>query len=209
MLYISRFIGHSLYGVVDTEDNSEEEAGWLGLNTAIKSGVDIKGCVVRGGYLRDAVPYQSEIHSTTQQVKFKSLYGVDFTVWRDYVTRIVWNPENLNQSVPIKLSSLAKKCGAGLLYDMPSSSNRNLILVLDDFIEFDMFTFMRYKNGQVLNGNTFSARIDVRLLPDEKVNLIYNCLVRSLDDRLCIPAILIDSPSRLNQFMLKFGAFRF
>lgn len=209
MLYISRFIGHSLYGVVDTEDNTEEQTGWLGLGTAVSNGVNIKGCIVRDGKLKNAVPYNSEVYQSTQQLKLKSLYGVEFSVWRDYVTGIVWNPENLNKPVPVKLSSLAKKCGSGLLYQMPPSENRNLILVLDEFIEFDMFTFIRYRHSQILNGHTFSVRLDLRLLSDEKVRIIYNSLVRALDDRFCIPDIIIDNPERLNKFMMTFGAVQF
>lgn len=209
MLYISRLIGHSLYGVVDTEDNIEEQTGWLGLGTALSKGVNIKGCIVSNGKVRDAVPYQSDVRLSTQQLKLKSMYGIEFLVWRDYVTGVVWNPDNLAKPVPVKLSSLGKKCGAGLLYQMPSSKNRNLILVLDEFIEFDMFTFMRYKHSQILNGSTFSVRIDLRLLSDEKVRIIYNSLVRALDDRFCIPDIIIDHSERLDKYMMTFGTVPF
>ena len=65
MLFVSRYIGYGNYGVVDTDDGTEEIAGIGMIIRAARSGVDIKG-VIKSGFqgasggalVDDVVAYQ-------------------------------------------------------------------------------------------------------------------------------------------------------
>ena len=141
MLYISRCFDGNKFGVVDTDDYVEEVVSWMDLYSAvIETGLDIKGVQLglnsSGKFISVALPYQDPKFCSTLQVKTRTLLGVDITVYRDEITRIVVDGTVAIKDTRIRLSDFGTRISSHSTISWKSNHNRSkLILVVTDNVD--------------------------------------------------------------------------
>lgn len=158
MLYLSRSMrdfktNDISYGVVDTDDDSETFISWSELKSAVlDSHLEIKGVMfendVTGPYVSNLIPYQDERYLSTNQVKAKTLLGVDITVFRGIVTCIQVNGKVAAEHITLRLSDY----GIGLAsntYIGCATKTKLITIILDDKIDADEFDFNQYYAANV------------------------------------------------------------
>lgn len=147
MLFISRRVGYSGYGVFDTDDNTEEVRTDDELDEILSlTTVRIKGAErAWKGKLKPGVvgrcsynPYQDKRSISLLQTKTLALQGVEVKTCGSYITDI-----RLNNSVPavLRLSDFGSKCGDLLFYRNERQKSLRLTLIMDDRVRIGQLTF--------------------------------------------------------------------
>lgn len=144
MLYVSRIVckdDSELYGVYDTEDDTEQIVTWNDLDKIItKLNIHVGGTIidpesveVGHPFMSYAFPYQDEKYLIRDQIKAKTLIGVDITRWKDEVTAIEVDGKIIRGDMTIRLSDFGHKMSCvARLYVHPEAEGRgSLTVVLD------------------------------------------------------------------------------
>ena len=136
MLYISRRIGSELFGVVDTDDDTEEVVSTAKLEDCVKrNGLVIEGVERFQDFRHRAriLPQQFADTLSRQQIKARMVYGVDITVYNGAITSILW--DELKAPATLRLSDFGSELGDCILYCHENYSTPKLTLVFDDGIK--------------------------------------------------------------------------
>ena len=198
MLYISRRIGYSLYGVFDTDDGVEQTINRYDLWRACNK-VDIAGVLLHNGKLYDIAPYQSDLYRTAHRDKVNVLGHVDVTLWRNCITNISFDPGAIFHPVIIRLSDFGKEVSAGVLLNVPPCDSNKLTILLDDFVKFDEYSFGAH--GMRMRVEYSGIQFDLRELSSlDKALVIYNCLAIGLGDKFAVKKHVIDSVDRMERW---------
>lgn len=207
MLYVSRRVGHKMFGICDTDDGKEQIVGILELSSICQF-VDIAGVTTHRGRVYKVDLYQLDMYVSTLMMKTKVMLNVDVGVWRDYITDIQWNNDKITRPVSLKLSDFAKKCAAGILTRVKDSTTHKVTLVLDDFIEFDDMSFNPgwFQHRMDLAG----VKFDIRQLRDnDKAFRLYENLAICMVDKFKVTNVVIDSEARLKSALQRMGCVMF
>lgn len=138
MLYISRCTAPGAYGVVDTDDGSEDVYNGEDIYAVCRElRLDIKGVVSRGLIF----PWQDSKTVSGYQAKLL-LAGIKTTVWNDIITSIRYENVQNGEIVPIRLSELGSSFGCSILFGNARSYRVQARLIFDDgFMPINVDTF--------------------------------------------------------------------
>lgn len=171
--YISRRIGATKYGVVDTDDGAEDIMTLKEIREAVlKHGYEIKGVDVIIGlseysHIKDIgriYVWQDVSEQSVRQVKLKSLNGVEIKTQGDMIVSIVL-PKDAAQrkACSVRLSDYGSVCADYLFNDtktQPKWAGNFLTLILDDKLEVTSKSF----NG----AGTLEIHFDLREVTNKR-----------------------------------------
>lgn len=143
MFFISRCFPGNKYGVVDTDDWSEDIVTWAELNVAVLThGIRIYGAEVESPDDPDAIfikfvtPYQHSRFYTNKQAKTKTLIGIDVGTYGDEITYIVADGQVTKDGTRIRPSEFGKRMGwYASVWWKNRQVSKKYVIVLDDGIE--------------------------------------------------------------------------
>lgn len=150
MLYISRRVGEVRFGIVDTDDMTEEVVDRRILNDIVRLGIPVAGVstyerVDRNGTTRtcisDITVYQNMDYATTRQAKAKVLQGVDIRTSGTEITFVGWDEKTVKPGTIVRLSDYGTKCGDSIFEAVPHSDEGRLTVIIDDKIRVRSKTF--------------------------------------------------------------------
>ena len=190
MLYISRYVGWSMYGVADTDDGSEETVQSGDIRTAcLDLGLQIEGVQLRdlgrieldkpiGKKVGDILAYQPPATMSVNQTKLQVMYGIELLVYNDIITSLRWN--SLGKKVSIRLSDYGSILGDRFLYGNWVPCDHDITLVFDD--KLTIYTQSFGNNGHaghhpILGDTGFALNFDIRETSDKQAEYIYRHLL--------------------------------
>lgn len=203
MLYVSRYVGQTKYGVVDTDDGVETVVTYQDLTEyVLNNGLDIKGVTIgytvrkrrRVPYLSSVKVYQNGSFLTAKQAKAKTLKGVDVIVNNGQIVQINIPQDGLKQPTTIKLSDFGTSCGEYIFKNLPYLGNSSLTIELDDSVAVSAKTFKYFVNRGVV--------IDMSAVTNPKV-VEYVAHELSTEDRWLERATVavLDTPQRMDFYI--------
>lgn len=170
MLYISRIVTRSTYGVIDTDDNVETIASYNELKHFVKDlGIDIDGVTINGTYLKIEVANHS---NSSKIAKLAMMTGVVLSVVDDTLTSISFN-HNV-KSCTIRLSDYCSSIGDYVLSRRNISfltSDKKIVLVLDNDIDITGKSFSElysFHNTLVVDITNYKSK--------KNINKLYKCV---------------------------------
>lgn len=142
MLYVSRQVGKSTWGIVDTDDGVENLCNRTDLITAVtRCNLDIKGVAYKHGSL-SVVVYQNPEFLTTKQAKSVTLLGVDVKTSGNIIVGLQIKRGICKGSVTIRLSDYCTNCGNYILSELqPRNCPGHVYIVVDDKLKLSKKTF--------------------------------------------------------------------
>lgn len=142
MLYVSRQMGKSTWGIVDTDDGVENLCNRTDLITAVtRCNLDIKGVSYSHGSL-SVVVYQNPEFLTTKQAKSVTLFGVDVKTSGNIIVGLQIKRGLCKGSVTIRLSDYCANCGNYILSELqPRNCPGHVYIVVDDKLKVTKKTF--------------------------------------------------------------------
>lgn len=142
LLYVSRCYGTKDYGVVDTDDGVETIISYSDLRDAVmKFGIEVIGVeVIDDTNGVDIQIWQNPAECTRVQSKYLVLYGLDVKIHNDTIVDVK-SAGLRKDSVRLRLSDLASKCGSRAFRSLILSSRNEVIIVVDDKVELDATAF--------------------------------------------------------------------
>lgn len=203
MLYVSRYVGQTKYGVVDTDDGVETVVSFQDLaDYVLVDGLDIKGVnidyIVRRNkqvpFVRSITVYQEGSFLTARQAKTKTLKGIDVIVNNGRIAQITVGNGGLKQETRLKLSDYGTSCGEYILKNLNYLRDNRLIIELDDGIAVGPKTFKYYVNrGVVLDMTAVKNSKTVEYIAHE-----LSSSERWLENPI---APVIDTPQRMDFYI--------
>lgn len=197
------------FGIVDTDDDVEEIVDWnLLYYICFDLCLDIRGITYydENGikFIDTITPQQVRGTMTQLQTKTLALKSVRVVTYKDCVSAIVWDFDDLRSTVSIRLSEFGKACSDSLLLYRHNSLSNRLILVLDDNIDFSETSFVTREYSEFSSlGVVFDIREVHRI---EKAELVYECVRNcGLFDSLPASEVIIDNSPRFDSFSIKYG----
>lgn len=204
MLYIHRKITDGIYGVVDTDDWSEDEVRLQDFQRiCVDLGVDIKGVsveTVKGvRHVKSVSIFDRSIPGAeTEVAKLKTLCDIDIKIVNGYIDSIVVGANANVSNLRFRLSDIAQVAGYHLFryhsdwYD--SADGFFMTFILDDKLD--------YAPRSMYNFYSFGVRLDISQLKNEQVvDEIYEELARGIsltfDDYMAV----IDDPKRFDSHL--------
>lgn len=200
LLYISRRVGETRFGVVDTDDMTEEVVDYRTLNDIIGMGMSIEGVSsydkkLHGRTVKAVARvevYQNRAYATTRQTKARVLQGVDIRTSGDEVTYFAWDENLVKPGTVVRLSDYGVKCG-DTIFDIDCYHNGGqLTVVLDDKIRFRSKTFY----GAARSGVIF----DIREVTKERVVKWLYGEWMTRGGSLDLPKFIIDHQDRQDNY---------
>lgn len=135
MLFISRHVGVDWFGVVDTDDGSEEFIDRVGLVRADEFGVEIHGIShLPNGRIDSITPYQSLNTFTALQTKLKLLSHVDVRVYDGAITYLYWDSAYVPKNISIRLSDFGTSVEDCIFAENPCSYGGTVTIIVDNKI---------------------------------------------------------------------------
>lgn len=147
MLYISRCVYKTSYGVCDTDDGVEEIMDVDSLGSHLWNlDIDIAGTVFSSlpemdRFVEGFEVYQPPETLSPLQIKTKMLCGVDVLTWRGVVTNIRYTHERVAKPIRLRLSDFGRGCADCILHSAKNIGFHKLTLVLDDRLRLTEHTF--------------------------------------------------------------------
>lgn len=190
MLYVSRYIGQEQYGIVDTDDNVEEMADYFKIcHLCQRVGLKIAG--VDFDYFKRSAGkihvYQPKSTVTPLQVKTKTLKHIVVTVYKNIITSVTWNIEDITKPVSLRLSDFGTYCAdflldavvktlaQGIINADKYKPNQKVTIILDNKLEYSAGAFGSYGyDFSVLD--RINVVFDLRELDDERATRVYDML---------------------------------
>lgn len=173
MLYISRFVDPRQFGVVDTDDGVENLVRYADLYTANNLGLDIVGA--EPDRLDEIFIHQPVETMSRQQVKTRTLLGVDVKIYNNEITNILLC--DIQEPVTIRLSDYASACAGYILTGNDQGNGHKLTLVLDEKCRFSQYT---WQVQPLLNFYAYvgvhgmGVKFDLRELNEGSARIFYN-----------------------------------
>lgn len=203
LLYLSRRIDSTYYGVVNTDGDIEIQLTEEGIIDAINRGEEIKG-VFRDDsdnvILMNYWPYQDERYIIPAQAKAKTLLGVEIHRYKSEISLILINPNVTQDGTRIRLSEY----GNAISWFCPVAYNPlvlrgYVVLVLDDNIR--------------MLGNPYVCRrfviFDISEVTDASlVNSVYMCMMQNHIQPPMWKNHVIDKPKRMAQYIKYYYDFK-
>lgn len=166
MLFISRHVGGFMerrFGVVDTDDDTEEIVTYKEIEDIVNLGIDIQGVIAvlidsKEGYrVTDISIYPNRLSNTLASVKAYTIYGIEINGWKGYISRIYWDAKRVTAPVVLKLSDFGDTLCDYLFSSVMILSFNELLydvtLVLDDSLEV-------FPNAFFVNGRKYTIKFD-------------------------------------------------
>ena len=156
MLYVSRYIGSNDYGVVDTDDNTEERISYSELVSACeKLGICVAGVAShyfdlssrRITIVDSIMAYQVPEMRSPLQVKTDVMLHVNVVTHKSMITNILWDGVGISTPPVIRLSDYGDCCGDRILSGNCLSEVHQITLILDNKVKFTPKTFRVFGNG--------------------------------------------------------------
>ena len=203
MLYISRCIWPNLYGVVDTDDDSEAFVYSDDLDALCNIyRVEIEGVLVYqtpfSYRIVRIIPYQPKETRTVLQLKTSLVKGVDVCTRGDLITNISWNGYEMNTPAVIRLSDFGRKCSEYLLTGCVPSGEHRVTLVFDDLVSFhsSVFSLLPFDDYHV-SFEQLGVIIDVsEMTNSEAVKTVYKLLYALTGSMREMDETIKDTPER-------------
>lgn len=209
MLYVSRLVDSADYGVVDSEDNTEEVVDYEALLDAYRAGLTIEGVTLD----KAATLHAGQIHlervdvweglrvKSQLAIKLYMLRGIDIRVYKRWISSVRWNPERIDTPVELRLSDFGRVCGDRMLFgivDGALEGRHTITFVLDDKVRVarNAFSFPFFVYSGIGGAG---VKFDIREVTDTRtLSAIYTSL-RSYPDsfRAKVNCPIIDSPERM------------
>lgn len=168
MLYISRYIGQTKYGVVDSDDGVETVCTYADLmDYVLKMGLDIKGVVLTTNYsrgkprqmIKNVNVYQNQDFVTREQAKMKVLGGVDVKTFDNQIVSITISPNGLQNKVELRLSDYGTTCGEYIFSRISGVRDGKLVIILDDNILLNSKSLKYFsERGIIVNTTEVTSR---------------------------------------------------
>lgn len=186
MLYISRYVGEESFGVVDTDDNTEEIVSYAELsNLVCHRGVVICGAKpvrgVDGEYWiteDDIFVCQPSNLLSNLQVKTRVLRHIDVIVYNSMITSVLVYPREMSKHVEIRLSDFGTSCGDFILSRNQPSHKCMVTLKLDDKLDFGKDTFsLRFCDNAFVGLRDVGVKFDFCELSDAKAEKAYDYIL--------------------------------
>lgn len=206
MLFISRRVGYSGYGVVDTDDGVEEIVTGTALyDVPSELRKSIKGVLenTEAAPQKAFRPWQDPDSRSLLQTKTSTLHNVDVTVWGDMVTDIVMRNTQIEV---IRLSDFGTRCADCVFVGNNRPKRHRLTLILDDKVELNLLSFKilqfadKYVNAGVSSiGVVFDLREVRKRLRTREV--VYHSLFES--DPQLLKTSIIDEEGYKNDMLRK------
>lgn len=196
MLFISRYVmvgNERHYGVVDTDDDTEQIVSLSDLHDCRHYGIDIKGAryIIHNdsGTIRYELShlrvYNSHTTVNKQMAKLKTLAGVDIVLYRHMITQITWDIGKFTRDIVIRLSDFGTFCADWIFYGLATvipDPKYTITFILDDNVEFSTSSFMMIPHVEYEEYVMAGVRFDVRELSDENAKTFYTCMLREIND---------------------------
>lgn len=200
MLYVSQNYGDHLYGVVDSEDDTEEIVSIDKLHDIVNLGVSIKGVKTRTIVTSDGVvksiyfvsPVQNPETMTAAQTKLAVLSRVNVCVYHDIVTSVKWDTNEIMSPVTIRLSDYGHILGRLAFSNNTLDDGGNKLTVILD----DKFHIHQNTIPQARTFSQLGVVFDLRELTHEQVARVVYWGVRGEFDP---DSRIIDSPERMKR----------
>lgn len=186
MLFVSRLIGATNYGVVDTDDGVEEIITDVDLIRITKLGLEIKG-IDADGFARC---YQDPLTMSLLQIKTNAIDGVSVFVYKDYITSIRRSAPSLRPGTRIRLSQFGKRFSDYVLEQVMDWNKIDLVLVVDDQFE------LTYPSTNI--APMFGVAFDITEVTNEEAAQAIYSSYRRYSSSLKLSEFCIDRPDRMN-----------
>lgn len=215
MLFVSRFAGRFSYGVVDTDDWSEEVVSSKDIIDAVRThGIEILGTTLEYALSKQSKvsvsgirPYQLPERVTNLQVKTNLLHRVQVVVYRDVIANVTWCGDEILQPVAIRLSDFGSVVGDRFLFCNQEYGSHKITLILDDKLEFSDQSFM--KPFAPLSKTGIGTVFDLHDMKNsENVFEIYKSLLMGLNGADMAESILDCEPRKKEIFSMLFSGGR-
>ena len=185
MLYVSRYIGDGHFGVVDTDDDVEQEVSIRDIETAVNGhNLQIAGVRKIPGLSRryTARPYQNPATVTQLQVKTSTLCGVDVMVYKNLITRVSGKQLKHDGVVRVRLSQFGDTICSQCFYENDSFREGKTILVLDNALSYEDCAFQQpVCAGVTYDNQYYGVTFDLHELSDENAIFVYRGLLESIE----------------------------
>ena len=170
MLYISRCVSDTKYGVVDSDDGIETIVPMDVLSRAVRNlGLEIHGAkftdlpsMGKDEYIGAIFPQQLPETATPLQVKTNLLHHVDIKVYNHIITSIRWRSDEITAPVKVRLSDFGRVLGDRVLNGNKPSSDHPVTLIFDDSIRLETCALWRPASLETSKG----LILDIRELTD-------------------------------------------
>lgn len=205
MLYISRCIGETKYGVVDTDDGTETIVPIGVLASAVRNlKLEIKGAVFTdmpsfgdGEYVGSIFPQQPTETMTQLQVKTNLLHHVDIKVHQSTITSIRWRSDEITCPVKIRLSDFGEVLGDRVLNGNRPSVRYPVTLIFDNRVRLESCSLWRPASLETSRG----LILDIRELTDSgRAMKVYRDWVFDIGSYQRVESVL-DSIERKNRIL--------
>ena len=200
MLYISRFAGRYCYGVVDTDDGTEEVvAGYDVIDVVTHLGLNILGAHIdpqstSQPTVDSILPWHDVSTMTALQVKTNLLQHVEIFTYGDIIANVRFRASDITIPQTIRLSDFGGVCGDRMLYGNRPAGEHKLTLILDDKLSFSKHTFQKPIGS--LGKRGLGVVFDLRSLHSESnAETVYRALMKG-PGNLEIMDSIIDSKER-------------
>lgn len=186
MLFISRYVGAGMYGLVDTDDGCEEIVTKIVIEKAKQSGVVIHGAED----IVNVMVYQPESTRTMLQIKTITLSRIDVKTYKNKITSVNIL-SGIKKPVTIRLSDFGTVCADYILMANKPATRLKVLMVLDDKIGFSKSTFW---TAPSLTLRQMGIALDIHELSDDTAIVVYKGLYFKLNKQ-CFEGI-VDTDER-------------
>lgn len=186
MLFISRYVGAGMYGLVDTDDGCEEIVTKITIENAKKSGVVIHGAED----IANVMVYQPESTRTMLQIKTITLSHIDVKTYKNKITSVNIL-SGIKKPVIIRLSDFGTVCADYILIANKPATRLKVLMVLDDKVGFGKGTFW---TAPSLTLRQMGIALDIHELSDDTAIVVYKGLYFKLNKQ-CFEGI-VDTDDR-------------
>ena len=180
MLYISRRVDKTTWGVVDTDDDVETIVDGNEISRLVNSQcVTIHGVRPTVASSVSIEVYQPAETLTRLQVKTRTLQQVDIKVYKNMITSIRFNKDKIQNSPRIRLSDFGTELAGYVLSENKYCGHyKKLVLVFDDKLTYKPNTFKRLQFGTPLVGvHGMGLVYDLKELSDFHARQVYDMLM--------------------------------
>lgn len=186
MLFISRYVGAGMYGLVDTDDGGEEIVTKIVIEKAKQSGVVVYGAED----ITNVRVYQPESTRTMLQIKTITLSHIDVKTYKNKITSVNIL-SGIKKPVILRLSDFGTVCTDYILIGNKPATRLKVLMVLDDKIGFSKSTFW---TAPSLTLRQMGIALDIHELSDDTAIVVYKGLYFKLNKQ-CFEGI-VDTDDR-------------
>lgn len=211
MLYISRYVHPQGYGVVDTDDDTEEVVTREDIYLVCCAlGIKVRGVILETDdtgftYVAYAGVYQPAETQTQLQIKTRLLRHVEVLVYKSMITHIRWSPNDIKEPVTIRLSDFGTTLADYCLTSIAPAGCHKVTLIIDDKIQFsEKGCFFATDMSVDIGVRGLGVVLDLReMTNDAVVRQLYKIMYDGDFARLFDS--LLDTPERMERMIETWG----